>query len=95
MKPLWHKLSTGDVLQKINSSNQGLNKDEVGLRLEKYGPNKLIEKKKRKPLVLFLLKFTDFMIITLIISAFIAGIAGDLTDAIIILINAIIIIIIR
>jgi Ca2+-transporting ATPase len=86
MKTLWHKLSIGDVLQKINSSEQGLNKDEVGLRLEKYGTNKLIEKKKRKPLVLFLLKFTDFMIITLIISAFIAGIAGDLTDAIIIII---------
>jgi signal transduction histidine kinase len=86
MKTLWHKLSIGDVLQKINSSEQGLNKDEVGLRLEKYGTNKLIEKKKRKPLVLFLLKFTDFMIITLIIAAFIAGIAGDLTDAIIIII---------
>ena len=86
MKTLWHKLSIGDVLQKINSSEQGLNKDEVGLRLEKYGSNKLIEKKKRKPLVLFLLKFTDFMIITLIIAAFIAGIAGDLTDAIIIII---------
>lgn len=86
MKNLWHKLSIADVFKKTNSSELGLHQHEVGLRLEKYGPNKLVEKKKRKPLVLFLLKFTDFMIITLIIAAVIAGIAGDITDAIIILI---------
>ncbi len=86
MKNLWHKLSIADVFKKTNSSELGLHQHEVGLRLEKYGPNKLVEKKKRKPLVLFLLKFTDFMIITLIIAAVIGGIAGDITDAIIILI---------
>jgi magnesium-transporting ATPase (P-type) len=50
MKNLWHKLSIADVFKKTNSSELGLHQHEVGLRLEKYGPNKLVEKKKRKPI---------------------------------------------
>ena len=86
MKHAWHTLSIQEVTEKLNSSVSGLSLVQLLEREKQYGKNKLIEKKKRNPIVLFLLKFTDFMIITLLIAAVIAGIAGDLTDAIIILI---------
>ena len=86
MKHTWHTLSIEEVTEKLNSSVSGLSLVQLLEREKKYGKNKLIEKKKRNPIVLFLLKFTDFMIITLLIAAVIAGIAGDLTDSIIILI---------
>jgi Ca2+-transporting ATPase len=86
MKNLWHTLTIEKIFEKVDSSATGLTPNQILERQNKYGKNKLIEKKKRKPIILFLLKFTDFMIITLLIAAVIAGIAGDTTDAIIILI---------
>jgi Ca2+-transporting ATPase len=86
MKYTWHTLNTQEVIKKINSSITGLSPVQLLEREKQYGKNRLIEKKKRSPILLFLLKFTDFMIIALLIAAAIAGMVGDLTDTIIILI---------
>ena len=85
-KRIWHTIDIEKVFEKTTSSTTGLSTEEVTNRQIKYGKNKLIEKKKRNPIVVFLLKFTDFMIIVLLIAGAIAGIAGDTTDAIIILV---------
>ena len=86
MKQAWHTLDAAAVHKKLMSPETGLSNELAHERLQQFGKNKLIEKKKRNPLLVFLLKFTDFMIITLLVAAVIAGVAGDMTDVIIILI---------
>ncbi len=55
---------------------KGLSKDEIPARLEKYGPNALVQKKGRSFIVMFLSQFKSFMIVLLIIAAIISGVMG-------------------
>lgn len=70
----------------MNSSEQGLESAAVEQKRAEFGWNLLQEKKKKPAWMLFLHQFNDFMILVLIAAAIISGIAGDLTDTIIILI---------
>lgn len=90
----WHALHIDKVFELTGSSPLGINSGEALERLKEYGPNSLIEKKKKSPWVIFLHQFKDFMIIVLMAAAIISGFIGDITDTIIIitiiLLNAII-----
>jgi len=90
----WHRKETSEVVDRLNSSLQGLANEEVRRRLVEYGPNELREKKKKGPLMLFLDQFRDFMILVLIAAAVVSGIVGDASDTIaitvIVILNAII-----
>lgn len=81
----WHCLESSKVFEVIGSLSTGLSEEEAALRLGEYGKNELEEKKKKPAWLLFLSQFTDFMILVLLAAAVIAGIAGDVTDTIIIL----------
>ena len=77
-----HNKNIEDVLKELNTNTeQGLSSEEVKNRLEKYGENKLNEKKKKSFFVRFLEQFKDVMIIILLIAAAIsftiACIEGD------------------
>jgi Ca2+-transporting ATPase len=85
IKQKWHTLEIAELFNSIQSSVNGLSQLEVIQRQRTQGFNKLEEKKKKSVLFLFLEKFYDFMIIVLVIAAIIAGLAGDMTDAIIIM----------
>jgi P-type Ca2+ transporter type 2C len=52
----------------------------------KYGSNKLTDKKKLSPYIVFFNQLKDVMIIILIVAAFISALIGDLKDAVVILI---------
>jgi Ca2+-transporting ATPase len=82
----WHTKSIETVLTEMNSSEQGLESSAVEQKRAESGWNLLVEKKKKPAWMLFLHQFNDFMILVLIAAAIISGIAGDLTDTIIILI---------
>ena len=90
----WHALHIDKVFELTGSSPRGISSGEALERLKEYGPNSLIEKKKKSPWVIFLHQFKDFMIIVLMAAAIISGFIGDITDTIIIitiiLLNAII-----
>lgn len=90
----WHQSSLHELLQDIlQTSRNGLNAEEAQARIHTYGLNKLMEKKKKSLLMLFLDQFKDFMIIVLLIAAVLSGIIGDVVDTlaiiIIVLLNAI------
>lgn len=74
------------LFSKFETLHTGLLQSEAEKRLEKYGPNALLEKKKKPAWLLFLAQFKDFMILILAAAAVISGIVGDLTDTIIILV---------
>ncbi|MEK7688788.1 MAG: HAD-IC family P-type ATPase, partial [Deltaproteobacteria bacterium] len=89
----WHNKEIKEVLEDLKSSPQGLSSEDAQKKLEEYGPNELLEKKKKTPLAMFLDQFKDFMIIVLIAAAIIAGVLGEAADTIaivvIVVLNAI------
>ena len=70
-----------DILSKFNTSINGLSDEEVLERHEKYGLNKLDEKKPTPLIVLFLSQFVDILIGLLLIAAVAAFFVGDVIDA--------------
>ncbi|OPL16917.1 MAG: ATPase [delta proteobacterium ML8_D] len=89
----WYGLDSKEVLEKLRSSDKGLASKEAQNRLERYGPNELIEKKRKSVWMMFLDQFKDFMIMVLIAAAVVAGIIGEPADtiaiAVIVLLNAV------
>ena len=82
----WHRLSIKEALKQLGSSPGGLSPAEAQTRLEQYGTNELIEKKKKTLFMMFLGQFTDFMILVLIVAAVISGIIGEASDTIAIIV---------
>lgn len=89
---MWETFRKEEVLKKLKTdAKNGLTLEEVNFRKQKYGKNKLEEKKKETLIIKFIKQFNDFMIIILIIaSALSAGISylqgeNDYVDSIIII----------
>lgn len=94
MKDVYNE-SIDEVYKRLNTSIKGLSIKEADSRLEKYGENKLKEKKKESNVKLFFSQFNDFMIILLInasiISFFISYVENkSYVDSIIIIVIVII-----
>jgi Ca2+-transporting ATPase len=89
----FHQASIEDTLAELKTGREGLSANEALKRLAQYGPNVLVERKKKTALVMFLGQFTDFMILVLIAAAVISGIIGEASDTIaivvIVLLNAV------
>lgn len=89
---MWYTKDLKTITKELKTNvERGLNEDEVKRRLEKYGKNKLKEKKKESLFVRFIKQFNDFMIIILIIASIVSAIiayvegSGDYIDSIIII----------
>ncbi|MGQ9617465.1 MAG: calcium-translocating P-type ATPase, PMCA-type [Candidatus Aminicenantia bacterium] len=81
----WYRKSIEETIQILDSSPEGLSYSEAKSRLLQYGQNRIEEKKKRSPFILFLNQFFDFMIIILILAAIISAFLGEGMDSIAIL----------
>ncbi len=89
-KEVYNK-SIEDIYKELDTNINGLTEEEANDRLLRDGENKLIERKKKSNLKMFLSQFNDFMIILLIFasifSAFISFIRNEsYFDSIIIII---------
>lgn len=70
---LWHSLGTEEVLSVLKSDrNTGLTSKEAGKRCKHYGYNELQAKKKKSLVARFFEQFKDFMILILILAAFVS-----------------------
>lgn len=88
------RLGIINTLQSRSSDKSvGLGSKEAQKRLEKYGYNELIRKKKISPMKILLEQFNDFIVWILLVATAISGFMGERADAItifiIIVINAI------
>ena len=81
----WHSISIDEVLSGLKSEQKGLSSDDAARRISEYGPNQLESPSKPSPLKIFLGKFKDYMVIVLIFAALISYIAGESTNAYVIL----------
>jgi Ca2+-transporting ATPase len=82
----WHLLPVEEVAQLLNTSPRGLSMPEVKERAIEFGRNEIADRKKKSPLRMFFWQFTDFMIVILFAAAIVAGLLGDFTDAVVIII---------
>ena len=74
-----------EIYQEFHTSEDGLSNKQVEENLEKYGPNKLAEGKKKSLFAKFIDQFKDLMIIVLLVASVISAFSGEVTDCIIIL----------
>lgn len=84
-----------ELYKELNTSINGLTEEEASKRLEKYGENKLAERKKKSNFIIFLNQFNDLMIILLIFAAVFSAVISYIqkesyADSVIILIIVII-----
>ena len=81
----WHSISSEEALSELKSGENGLSSDDATSRLNEYGPNQLQSPSKPSPLRIFLEQFKDYMVLVLIFAALISYIAGESTNAYVIL----------
>ena len=70
------KLLVKDVYDALGTSPQGLTQAQADENQEKYGKNLIDEKKKKSPIIIFLLNFTHLMAILLWVGGAVAFFAG-------------------
>jgi Ca2+-transporting ATPase len=81
----WHQHSSAEVLQRLETSARGLSGEEARRRLERHGPNAIVEARRRSWLALLGAQFLDVPVLVLLGAALIAGAIGDPVDTIVIL----------
>lgn len=76
---MWYTLSTKEVEEQMQTNIEfGLNEKQVEDKQNKFGLNKLEEKKKESIVIKFIKQFNDFMIIILIIASIISAVVARL-----------------
>ncbi len=76
---MWYTLSTKEVGRQMQTNIEfGLNEKQVEDKQNKFGLNKLEEKKKESIIIKFVKQFNDFMIIILIIASIISAVVAKL-----------------
>lgn len=76
---MWYTLSTKEVERQMQTNIEfGLNEKQVEDKQNKFGLNKLEEKKKESIIIKFVKQFNDFMIIILIIASIISAVVAKL-----------------
>lgn len=78
-------LPADELLLRLNTTLSGLSSDEVKKRLEVFGYNEIVGKKRRIIFVEFLLHFRNPLLVILLIAGFISSFLGETVNAIIIL----------
>ncbi|MFC3607025.1 cation-transporting P-type ATPase [Stutzerimonas tarimensis] len=90
----WHSLTTEDCLKQLDSRSEGLGTEEATGRLERYGPNRLPQARRRGPLLRFALQFHNVLLYVMLVASVIAALLGHWIDAWVIfaavLVNAVI-----
>jgi magnesium-transporting ATPase (P-type) len=67
----WHTMSASEAVKRLGVTiENGLEPAEATARLEKYGPNRLPEGKKRGPLLRFLAQFNNILVYVLLAAGF-------------------------
>ncbi len=77
-------LSSEQLLERLNTSVDGLTSDEAASRLERFGHNTVGESERRAALVKFLLTFRNPLVIILLIAGALSGFLGQIESAVII-----------
>jgi Ca2+-transporting ATPase len=81
IKENWFNVSAEETIKELQSDREGLSAEEAQRRLSTYGPNEIVEKRKRPAWLAFLEQFKSVLILILIIAIVISAILGEIIDA--------------
>lgn len=81
---LWD-VEPAQALSELGTTPNGLTKEEVERRLKEFGPNEIETVRRATSFRLFLSQFENPLVYILLIATFIAALAGETTDALIII----------
>ncbi len=81
MSPEWHAIETEELMRALKASEKGLSEDEAKRRLQEFGPNELVERKRTTPFQIFIGQFKDIFVIMLLIAIVISILIGEIVDA--------------
>jgi Ca2+-transporting ATPase len=82
----WHTLEADETLARLQSDLQrGLSAGKAQQRLQRYGPNELVDRGGVSPWRILWGQLTSIMVVILIVAGVIAAVLGDLEDTIVIL----------
>lgn len=73
----WYRFTSAQVLEELNSSQQGISKNEAEKRLVQYGKNRIREKKKKNWFQVFLGQFQDLLVWILIAAAIVSAMTDN------------------
>jgi len=76
----WHAMKTEELMATLKASEKGLSSEEAERRLQEYGPNELIERKRVTVFQIFLGQFKDIFVIMLLIATAIEFGIGEIVD---------------
>src|SRR5665647_2785958 len=83
---MWFSKSIEEILKEINvDDSSGLSEGEATVRLEKYGANQLLPKKKKNIFQLFVVQLQEWLIYILFAAVVITLFMGEYIDATIII----------
>ncbi len=82
----WYRITAQETLQSLGTNAEtGLTSTEVKERLDRNGPNELIERGKKSAWWILLEQFKEVMVIVLIIAAIVSALLGEYTEVVVIL----------
>lgn len=85
-KPPFYQQTVATLFQDLQTTDAGLSTAQAQERLARDGHNALNQQRRTTLVQKFIAQFKDFMIIVLLVAALIAGLTGEVVDAVIILI---------
>ncbi|MBI3445041.1 MAG: HAD-IC family P-type ATPase [Magnetospirillum sp.] len=85
-KLCWHCLDAAEVRARLGCGPEGLSEAEAASRLARIGPNRLAEKPPRPAWALFLDQFRNLLTLMLVAAGILAGLVGDTTDMVVVLV---------
>ncbi|MCX7951964.1 MAG: HAD-IC family P-type ATPase, partial [Clostridiales bacterium] len=81
----FYKLGVQEIFQHFSTNSNGLEDEEAQKRIQEYGYNEFVEKKRKSTFEKFINQFKDFLVLILIVAAIVSGLVGEVPDTIIIL----------
>ncbi|MHB9030511.1 MAG: HAD-IC family P-type ATPase, partial [Candidatus Latescibacterota bacterium] len=87
----WYMKNTQEVLHEMEvKTSEGLTTQEATERLQKFGPNELIERGIKSPWAILWEQLTGIMVVILIIAAIISAFLHEYTDAVVVMVIVVI-----
>ena len=78
---VWHAVDLEEVTDELETSSDGLSRDEAAARLETYGPNEIEEQEGTSPLWILVEQYSSALIWILIVAAGVMAAVGHTIDA--------------
>ncbi len=81
MASKWHAMETEELMKDLKITEKGLSAEEAKHRLQEFGPNELVERKRVTSFQIFVGQFRDIFVIMLLVAIGFSVLIGEIVDA--------------